>query len=79
MPLLTCTNVPADLPQNEDAIPDTLFRPYGRRGVTAMEYLMALSLIIVVAMIGVGYFGNMTNSSLTATSNSISKSMKKGG
>ena len=50
-----------------------------RRGATAMEYLMMLSLIIVVALAGIGYFGSMTNNVTTATSNAIQKSIKKGG
>ena len=49
-----------------------------RRGATAMEYLMMLSLIIVVALVGIGYFGNAANNVTTSASNAISKAVKKG-
>ena len=48
-----------------------------RKGTTAMEYLMMLSLIIVVALVGVGYFGTATNNVTKAASDAISKSVKK--
>jgi uncharacterized protein (UPF0333 family) len=48
-----------------------------RRGTTAMEYLLMLSLIIVMALTGVGYFGTMTANLTQSSSNAISNSMKK--
>lgn len=50
-----------------------------RRGVTAMEYLMMLSLIIVVCLVAVGYLGSANNNNMSASSSSINKAMKKGG
>ena len=49
-----------------------------RRGATMMEYLMMMSLIIVVCLVGIGYFGQSTNNTANAASNAISKSLKKG-
>ncbi len=49
-----------------------------RRGATMMEYLMMISLIVVVCLIGIGYFGEQTNATATSTSNAINKSLKKG-
>lgn len=50
-----------------------------RRGVTAMEYLMMLSLIIVVCMIGVSFLGSTNNNNMSSSSTAINKAMKKGG
>ena len=50
-----------------------------RRGVTAMEYLMMLSLIIIVCLVAVGYLGTSNNGNMSYSSSSINKSMKKGG
>ncbi len=49
---------PTDLPETPEARPAPSCRP--RRAATAMEYLFALSLILVVAMAGIGYFGQQT-------------------
>jgi len=46
-----------------------------RRGTTALEYLMMLSLIIVVALVGIGYFGSSTNNMTTSASNAITNSV----
>jgi uncharacterized protein (UPF0333 family) len=46
-----------------------------RRGTTAMEYLFMLSLIIVVAMIGIGYLGQSTKANLQNSSNTINNAM----
>jgi hypothetical protein len=51
-------------------------RPRRRRGVTAMEYLLVLSLIVVVALVGIGYFGQSTKNSAQNSSNTISKALK---
>jgi uncharacterized protein (UPF0333 family) len=50
-----------------------------RRGATLMEYLMMLSLIIVVCLIGIGYVGQSNSANLNSTSTSITKALKKGG
>jgi hypothetical protein len=46
-----------------------------RRGTTLMEYLMMVSLIITVCLVGVGYFagenGKLFNSSSTKINNSL--------
>jgi hypothetical protein len=51
-------------------------RKAGRPGTTAMEYLMMISLIVVAALTGIGYFGSMTGNMTQATSNAISNSVK---
>lgn len=48
-----------------------------RRGATAMEYLMMLSLIIVVLLTAIGYFGNSTANIQQTNATAISNSMKK--
>ena len=53
--------------------------PKKRRAATAMEYLMVISFILVVALTGIGYFGSMTKGVTQATSDAITKSVKKGG
>jgi hypothetical protein len=68
-----CADSTRQLPS--EAEPD---QPLRRRGTTAMEYLMMLSLIILVALVGVGYFGNMTGHLSKANASAISNSMKKG-
>lgn len=67
MPLLTRTPDEA-----------TLAKKQRRRGATLMEYLMMISLIIVVALIAIGYLGTANNANMTHSSDSISKSIKKG-
>lgn len=69
MPLLTRTN------STEAAVATK----QKRRGVTAMEYLMMLSLIVVACLVAIGYLGNANNTSMNASSNAINKSIKKGG
>jgi uncharacterized protein (UPF0333 family) len=49
-----------------------------RRGVTAMEYLMMISLILVVCLITIGYLGGTNNTSMSSSASSINKSLKKG-
>jgi uncharacterized protein (UPF0333 family) len=50
-----------------------------RRGVTAMEYLMMISLIIVVCLIAIGYLGSSNNTNMSSSATSITNAMKKGG
>jgi Tfp pilus assembly protein FimT len=50
-----------------------------RRGVTAMEYLMMLSLIIIVCLVAVSYLGNTNNTNMSNSATSISKSIKTAG
>jgi uncharacterized protein (UPF0333 family) len=50
-----------------------------RRGVTAMEYLMMISLIIVVCLIAIGYLGSANNTNISSSATSISNAVKKGG
>ena len=38
-----------------------------RRGVTAMEYLMMLSLIIVVCLVAIGYLGTSNNANMSSS------------
>jgi hypothetical protein len=47
-----------------------------RRGATAMEYLFVLSLIFVVAMVGINYFGQATKQKADAASGAIQKAMQ---
>ena len=49
-----------------------------RRGTTMMEYLMMISLIVVVCLIGIGYLGTANGNNMNASSNAINKSLKKG-
>ena len=49
-----------------------------RRGVTAMEYLMMVSLIIVVCLIAIGYLGSNNNANMSSSATSISNAVKKG-
>ncbi|MBI1832737.1 MAG: hypothetical protein HYR84_14950 [Planctomycetes bacterium] len=49
-----------------------------RRGVTAMEYLMMISLIVVVCLVAIGYLGGSNKSNMSASSGAINKAMKKG-
>ncbi len=44
-----------------------------RRGVTAMEYLFVISLILVVAIAGIGYFGQTVKGSADKTNGAINK------
>ncbi len=49
-----------------------------RRGATALEYLAVLSLIVIVAMIGIGYFGQSTKDNLKGTGDTIGKATNRG-
>ena len=74
MPVLTRTNV--NLTPNAEVRP-ALYKRL-RRGVTAMEYLMMISLIVVVCLVAIGYLGTANNANMSHSSNAISKSLKKG-
>ncbi|MBI2806476.1 MAG: hypothetical protein HYX68_15960 [Planctomycetes bacterium] len=63
-------------PTNPIESPEVSTQARARRGATLMEYLMMLSLIITVCIIGVGYFGMKTNEVSSAASSAISKSVK---
>ena len=56
--------------------PSVKVSPRRRRGATAMEYLFVISLILVVAITGVGYFGQMLNNTATNTANAIENATK---
>ena len=68
MPVLTCTNS-AEVPAAQKQT---------RRGVTAMEYLMMISLILVACLVAIGYLGTANNGNMSTSSNAITKSLKKG-
>jgi len=50
-----------------------------RRGATAMEYLFVLSLIFVVAMTGIGYFGQATKEVADAAAAALQKATEGNG
>ena len=50
----------------------------GRRGATMMEYLVVVSMIVVVCLVAIGYIGGFNNNSLTGSASAIGKSLKKG-
>ena len=60
---------------NKEPSPD---KPRKRRGATMMEYLMMISLIVTVCLVGIGYFGSKTNDLATSASQAINKSLNKG-
>jgi Flp pilus assembly protein TadG len=47
-----------------------------RRGATAMEYLFVLSLIIIVAMTAIDYFGQSTKANLAKSSDAVNKAIQ---
>lgn len=49
-----------------------------RRGVTAMEYLMMISLIVVACLVAIGYLGGANSANMGTSSNLIDKAIKKG-
>lgn len=55
----------------------TLARKQKRRGVTAMEYLMMISLIVVACLVAIGYLGGQNNANMSSSSTAIDKAMKK--
>ena len=69
MPVLTCTN----------SAEVVVARKQTRRGVTAMEYLMMISLILVACLVAIGYLGTANNGNMSTSSNAINKFLKKGG
>jgi uncharacterized protein (UPF0333 family) len=74
MPVLTRTNV--NHTPTADAKP-ALARK-SRRGATLMEYLMMISLIVVVCLVGIGYVGTSNSGNMNASSTAIGKALKKG-
>lgn len=68
MPVLTRIN----------SIDATVAQKQARRGTTIMEYLMMLSLIIVVCLIGISYVGGSNSVNMSSSSTAITKSLKKG-
>lgn len=50
----------------------------GRRGTTLMEYLMMISLIVVVCLVAIGYLGTSNNTNMSNSANAITKAIKKG-
>ncbi len=71
MPVLTRTQ----LPPTDQPAP---LEKQRRTGTTLMEYLMMISLILVVCLIGIGYLGGSNNTNMSSSSNSITKAIKKG-
>jgi formate hydrogenlyase subunit 3/multisubunit Na+/H+ antiporter MnhD subunit len=57
----------------------TVAKKQTRRGVTAMEYLMMISLIVVVCLVAIGYLGTANGNNMGSSSNAINKAVKKGG
>ena len=49
-----------------------------RRGTTMMEYLVMISMIVVVCLVAIGYLGGVNNGSMSNSSSAINKAMKKG-
>jgi uncharacterized protein (UPF0333 family) len=47
-----------------------------RRGTTAMEYLFVVSLILVVAITAIGYFGQSTRDTTQKTNDAINKAIQ---
>jgi hypothetical protein len=74
MPVLTCTDFDCPPPRDTEAVRSKRTR----LGTTLMEYLMMISLIIVVCLVGIGYFGASNSASLSSSSNAINTSLKKG-
>jgi Flp pilus assembly pilin Flp len=50
-----------------------------RPGATLMEYLMMLSLIIVVCLVAIGYLGTSNKTNMGSSATAINNSLKKGG
>jgi Tfp pilus assembly protein FimT len=48
-----------------------------RRGTTMMEYLMMISLIVVVCLIAISFLGTSNNGDMSSSANAINKAMKK--
>jgi len=69
MPVLTRTNA-AETP---------VAKKQPRKGATLMEYLMMISLIIVVCLVAVGYLGTANSNNMSSSSSSIDKAIKKKG
>ena len=74
MPVLTRTNT--DCPPPVDA--QAVLSKRTRRGATVIEYLMVISLILVVCLVAIGYLGTSNSSNLSSSSNAINKSLNKG-
>jgi hypothetical protein len=68
MPELTCKN-PSDA---------TVSKKKKRRGTTAMEYLLMISLILIVCLVAISFFGTTNSGSMVGSANAINKSLKKG-
>jgi Flp pilus assembly pilin Flp len=52
-------------------------RRNARRGATAMEYLFVISLILVVAISGIGYFGQAVKNTTKNSADAINQATKK--
>jgi formate hydrogenlyase subunit 3/multisubunit Na+/H+ antiporter MnhD subunit len=69
MPVLTRTQSQADNPAP--------LAKEARKGATLMEYLMMISLIIVVCLVGIGYLGGSNNLNMSSSAKKITTSLKK--
>jgi uncharacterized protein (UPF0333 family) len=56
----------------------TVAEKKSRRGATLMEYLMMISLIVVVCLIAIGYVGTANSGNMNSSAKSISKAVKGG-
>jgi Flp pilus assembly pilin Flp len=74
MPVLTRTNLDCPPPVDTEAV----LSKRTRRGATLIEYLMMISLILVVCLVAIGYLGTANSGNLSSSSNAINKSLKKG-
>lgn len=53
-------------------------KKHERRATTLLEYVMVVSLIITVCLVGIGFFGSENNKLTDATGAAINKSLNKG-
>jgi transposase len=77
-------NAPSAIPQHSDHTPqgqrESRSQQSGlrrRRGTTAMEYLFVISLILTVAITGIGYFGQSTKDTTKKASDAIENATKE--
>jgi hypothetical protein len=65
-------------PNQDDSLSPMAESPRRRRGATTMEYLVMLSFLFVVAIIGINSFGEATKKLTQEASDSIQKATGQG-